>query len=73
MSYCYSQLYVHVFNSIIFMLNKIKTYTKHNFFFQFQLSNDPSPGYNIEQLAKKYVIHSDFKYTIKLEMFIQFM
>lgn len=21
-----------------------------------QLSNDPSPGYNIEQLAKKYVV-----------------
>lgn len=51
------------------MMTEYKTF----FFLQFQLSNDPSPGYNIEQLAKKYVIHNNFKFAVKLEMCFQFM
>ena len=28
--------------------------------FNFQLSNDPSPGYNIEQMAKRYGLYNHF-------------
>uniref|UniRef100_A0A673NEI7 N(6)-L-threonylcarbamoyladenine synthase n=1 Tax=Sinocyclocheilus rhinocerous TaxID=307959 RepID=A0A673NEI7_9TELE len=37
----------------------------YNFHLHSQISNDPSPGYNIEQMAKKGTKYIDLPYTVK--------